>query len=55
MSRYIYTINDIRIAYLTPSLIVAIPAEVQILLGHEAIFKRILCEEGLLLHCGRAH
>jgi hypothetical protein len=38
MTRYIYAINDIRIAYLTSSLIVAVPAEVQILLGHEVTF-----------------
>jgi transposase InsO family protein len=48
------TVNDPRFADLTPAQIVAILAEERIYVGSETTFYRIMREEGLLRHRGRA-
>jgi transposase InsO family protein len=53
-SRVIETVNDPRFADLTPAQIVAILAEERIYVGSESTFYRIMREEGLLSHRGRA-
>ena len=52
--RVIETVNDPRFADLTPAQIVAILAEERIYVGSESTFYRIMREEGLLRHRGRA-
>jgi len=52
--RVIETVNDPRFADLTPAQIVAILAEKCINVGSKSIFYRIMREEGLLRHHGRA-
>jgi transposase InsO family protein len=52
--RVLDTVNDPRFADLTPAQIVAILAEERIYVGSEATFYRIMREEGLLRHRGRA-
>jgi transposase len=53
-NKFIETVNDPRFADLTPAQIVAILTEEQIYVGSESTFYRIMREEGLLRHRGRA-
>jgi transposase-like protein len=53
-NKVIETVNDPRFADLTPAQIVAILAEERIYVGSESTFYRIMREEGLLRHRGRA-
>ena len=52
--RVLDTVNDPRFADLTPAQIVAILAEERVYVGSESTFYRIMREEGLLMHRGRA-
>jgi putative transposase len=52
--RVIEAVNDPRFADLTPALTVAILADERIYVGSESTFYRIMREEGLLRHRGRA-